>query len=103
MESTGSATTRHASREARKATGHAASTGRLKGVGVGRRTAADHIVEAEFVVGFALFGVGEELEGFGDFFEFLGGVGGFVFVGMPFEGCFAGWGSAWVCEMNGEG
>ena len=41
--------------------------------------------EAVLVVDFALFGVGEELVGLGDFFEFLAGGGVvFVFVGVVF-------------------
>lgn len=62
--------------------GHATGCTALRG---GFGAAALDEIQAILVVDFALFGVGEEFVGLGDFFEFLGGFGVVgVFVGVGF-------------------
>ena len=57
----------------------------------GRGTAAQEELETVLVVGLALFGVGEDLVGLGDFLESLYGLGViWVLVGVPFHCGFAG-------------
>ena len=86
-----------AARHSGKATRHSAHAGKwvapawhtagsATGRGVGGCAAAmQEVFEAELIVDFAFLGVGEELVGLGDFFEFLasGGVV-FVLVGVVF-------------------